>query len=273
MIRKFLFIILCASTVITNAQTDSATSTKVQFKVSGNYNSGLNYYGRTDSLRSSGYFPMAELWFGESFYINAAPIFVNNKAVSFDYAGSVATVGYQFNGSKWLGNIYFLKPFYEANSGLVQSALKAQSGVSITKLNQVLNVTAGADAKFSDKVDFGAMGGIDHIFRVQNTDNSVFVADPSFYVYAGTQQFQETYYKRSNNPILPPTEETKNINRFNILAYELSMPVIYAKNKIMLIATPAYVMPQNLIEVPNRPDLSERGKGMFYTTVAVKYTF
>ena len=60
-------------------KTDSIKQEGVQFKFSLNYNSGLNYYGRTDSLKSTGFFPLAEIWVSPKVYINAAPIFVNNK--------------------------------------------------------------------------------------------------------------------------------------------------------------------------------------------------
>src|SRR5947207_14707282 len=126
--KKILILILvsvCFGCFV-QAQTDSTKKSKPQLKLSVNYNSNLNYYGRTDSLRSSGFFPLVELWFNENFYINAAPIFVNNKSASFDYAGTVATAGYQFLSPEktWLGNFYVVKPFYESKSQLVQSSLK-----------------------------------------------------------------------------------------------------------------------------------------------------
>src|SRR6476620_12016090 len=104
----------------------------VEFKLGAFYNSTLNYYGRTDSLRSSGFFPLAELWFNKNFYVNAAPVFVVNKATAFDYAGTVATAGYQAKSEneKFVTHIYFTKPFYKANSQLVQSALKEQLSAS-----------------------------------------------------------------------------------------------------------------------------------------------
>jgi hypothetical protein len=274
--KKFLLVI-CAGVIslIAGAQ-DSTGTPKAQLKLSINYNSGLNYYGRIDSLESSGFFPMAELWLSDKFYLNAAPIFVNNKVQSFDYAGTVATAGYQYMDEKWLTNIYVMKPFYTDGAGLVQSALKAQTGISVSRLNNFLNVSVGGDLKFSDNIDLGASAGLDHIFRIQNADNSVFVIDPSFYIQAGTQQFSRTYNKKQNNGILlPPTNEqvTEQVKQFNILAYEASVPLVYAKNKWMLIATPSYVIPQNLITVPNRPDLSEYGKNLFYTTLSLKYSF
>jgi hypothetical protein len=257
------------------AQTDS-TKNKAHFKLSVNYNSGLNYYGRTDSLKSSGVFPLAEIWFSPNFYINAAPIFVNNDMQSFDYAGTIASIGYQYMNEKWLTNISFLKPFYKENSELVQSALKAQGSLSISRLNKIINFTLGSDLKWSDKLDFGATAGMDHIIRIQNRNNSVIVLDPAFYAYAGTQEFTRTYNKKQGNGLLlPPTNQqvTEKSTGFNILAYEVSMPVIYSKGKLMLIATPSYIMPQNLINVADRPDLSERGENMFYTTMGLKYSF
>ncbi|MFN2440268.1 MAG: hypothetical protein ABR503_13780 [Chitinophagaceae bacterium] len=275
--KKILFhILLFCAAYITNAQSDSTQSARPQFKLSINYNSNLNYYGRTDSLRSSGVFPLAELWITPSFYVNAAPIFVNNKIQSFDYAGTVATIGYQTITDKWLRNLYVLKPFYEQSSQLVQSALKAQTGVSISRLNKIINVTLGADVKFSDKMDFGATAGLDHIIRIENKDKSIIVINPSVYAYSGTQQFSKTYTRKKSDYLLFPGNSesvTENSSKFNILAYEFSMPIIFAKGEVQVLATPSYILPQNLITVANRPDLSEKGENMFYATLGIKYSF
>lgn len=255
---------------------DSLKKLKPQLKLSINYNSNLNYYGRTDSLQSSGVFPLVEFWITPKFYVNAAPIFVNNKLQSFDYAGTVVTAGYQHLSKKWLSNLYVLKPFYEKSSELVQSALKAQTGLSVSRLNKIANLTLGGDVKFSNKVDFGATAGIDHIIRIQNKGNSVLVFDPSFYTYAGTQQFSKTYNKKQNNGLpLPVGNEqvTEQVNEFNILAYEVSMPVIFVKGNFMVLVTPSYVIPQNLITVSGRSDLSEKGEPIFYATIGIKYSF
>src|SRR5688572_9450588 len=217
-------VLLIAVTV--QAQPDSAAvNDKAQFKLGVFYNSQLNYYGRTDSLRSSGVFPVAELWFNKNFYINAAPVFVNNKASNFDYAGTVATAGYRFTSEdKLSGNIYFVKPFYEANSQLVQSALKGQFVTTLTWLNKFLNITGGGDVKFSDRVDYGATAGADHIFRFELPGQSVLVLNPSAFLNAGTQQFTKTYYKQSSFLFFPGAEQivTESVSNFNILSYEFS---------------------------------------------------
>src|SRR5688572_22231999 len=77
------------------AQTADTTNKEgLTFKLSLNYNSGLNYYGRTDSLKSTGIFPLAEVWINPKFYINAAPVFVNNSIQTMEYSGTVASLGY-----------------------------------------------------------------------------------------------------------------------------------------------------------------------------------
>jgi hypothetical protein len=101
-------LLFCLAQPVT-AQNDS-TATKPQFRLSVNYNTNLNYFGRTDSLKSSGFFPLAELWFTSKFYVNAAPIFVNNALQKMDYAGTVATIGYQHIDTKWITSLYLTKP-------------------------------------------------------------------------------------------------------------------------------------------------------------------
>jgi hypothetical protein len=220
---------------------------------------------------------LAELWFNESFYINAAPVFVNNAVESFQYAGTITSAGYQFNSNnKWLGNIYVIKPFYQESTDLVQSALKAQTGMTLTYLNKIINITGGGDVKFSDKTDYGFTAGLDHIIRQQINDKIVLVIDPSAYINAGTQQFTKSYLKKNSNFLFFPGSEqivTESAQKFNILSYEFSAPVILAINKFQILFTPAYVIPQNLITVEGRPDLSEKGEKMFYATFGAKMSF
>ena len=252
---------------------EAADENKSSFKISLNYNSNLNYYGRTDSLKSSGVFPLAELWFTPNFYVNAAPVFVNNKVQSMEYAGSVASVGYLHTSTKWISNTYLLKPFYKEDSKLVQSALTAQAGSSITFLSKLINLTAGGDIKLSKQVDFGAMAGADHIFRIPASKNIVLVIDPSFYSYAGTQRFSNSY-KRKTGGLFPKEQVVTETNqKFNILSYEASVPVIISKGKAQLITTPSYVMPQHLMNSSNNAAAAEKGEDTFYVTLGLKYSF
>ncbi len=270
----FLFVQL-STTVI--AQSDSAAIKNIpKFKLGVYYNSNLNYYGRTDSLKSSGFFPVAEFWVNKIFYVTAAPIFISNTSTSFEYAGSVATAGIRLEKEKKsVSNLYIVKPLYKDNTQLVQSALKAQAVGTHQWQNKMVNITIGGDIKLSDKLDYGATAGLDHILRFELPGQSVLVFNPSAYANAGTQQFTKTSYKQSGFLFFPGAQQqiTEEVNKFSILSYEFSMPVVFAKGKMLLIANPAYVLPQNLVTVANRPDLSERGQNMFYITVGAKMNF
>ncbi|RPD43820.1 hypothetical protein [Paracnuella aquatica] len=261
-------IFLCCSLLLVQmgfAQQDSAGNNKLQFKIGVNYNSSLHYFGRTDSLSSTGFYPMAELWLGDSWYVNAAPIFVRNPVVGTEYAGTVATLGFLKATEHTVAHLYALKPFYTTESSLVQSALQGQAGASVTVLSSLANITVGGDAKFSDRIDFGAQASLDHLIR-KEAGASVFIIDPTITVNAGTQHFLTTY--RQKKGFILPREEvvTKQKTAFRLLAYELSVPVIYNRGQIQLLATPAYVVPQNI-------QAGEYGKPLAYISLGAKFTF
>ena len=136
-------------------------------------------------------------------------------------------------------------------------------------------VTGGADVKISGRTDFGATVAIDHIFRKEWKGPVIVVVDPAATVNAGSQQFTKTSYERKGFLIFPGTIQAVNseVKAFNILSYELAVPVILIKKKWQFLINPAFVSPQNLIRVEGRPDLSERGKDMFYVTTGLKYSF
>ena len=272
-----IFLILFFKAVGYSQEDTTVKKKEASFKIGAFYNSYLNYYGRTDSLQSSGVFPLAELWLNNKFYISAAPVFVNNATQNMEYEGTVATAGYysKSKNEKFITHTWFTKPFYESGSQLVQSALKAQVNTGLSWLNKYININMGGDFKLSDKLDYGLTAGLDHLFRYKFEKEWHLFVIPSAYVNAGTQHFANTYYKKSSFLFFPGIEQqvTEEVNKLSILSYEFSMPVVLTKKKLQIILNPAYVIPQNLITVEGRPDLSERGKEMFYATVGAKITF
>ena len=250
---------------------------KIEFAVGIGYNSSLNYYGRTDSMKSKGIYPFAALTFSNGIYLKSNFIFINN-ALGIDYAASIAEAGVNFKNKKEnvVGNVFASKYFYNQNSSLPQSAIKAQAGINLSYLNKAINLNAGADAKFSNNIDAGVYVGVDHIQRFDNfLGNGVLVFDPSFYVYAGTQHFSKTYYQKKSVLGFPVDEEaiTKDSKQFNILAFEASVPIVYALGKMNLIIVPAYVLPQNIVETSTQSQQAEKAANLFYITGTIKFTF
>jgi hypothetical protein len=255
------------------AQNDTSALRKNVFTAGTTYQSKLHYFGRTDSLQSSGLFPSVGFELKYGLYTNANFIFVNNSVASTDYSGTVIEAGYKFPQSKnFSGNMYYTHFLYESGSQLVQSALKGQTGINLTWNNKILNVNTGADAKFSNKTDYGLTGGVDHLFIyvIPNTKNAIAI-NPSFYTYAGTQNFTNTYYKsrKVGGIVLGQQAVTENVKQFKVLAYEASLPLVLVLGKFNASLTGSYVMPQNLITVSGRPDLTENGKNMLYFSAGV----
>jgi hypothetical protein len=265
------------------SQNDTSTPRTNVFSAGVNYQSRLHFFGRTDSLESKGIFGSIGYELKQGFYTNANFIFVNNASTSFDYTGSVIEAGYKFPTAKnFSGNIAYSKFLYKETSQLVQSAVKSQAEINLAYNNKIVNVNAGADAKFSDKTDFGLTAGLDRLFIyvIPGTTNAIAI-NPSFYTYAGSQSFTQTYYekKKKVNVLGLPIGNgngngsneliTEEVKRFTVLAHEFSLPVVFVLGKFNASFTGSYVMPQNLVTVPNRPDLTENGRNMFYFTTGV----
>jgi hypothetical protein len=263
-------------TFYSSAFSQDSTQERIHFVVSATYNSGLNYYGRVDSLHSKGFYPGFGLTLKNGLYATATFVFIQNNLVN-QYAATLVEGGYNFNNKKntWAGNLSASRYFYQADVSLVQSAVKELLSGSITHLNKAVNITLAANVKWSGYADIGVQAGLDHIIKFQHIfGQDVIVLDPAANVFAGTQNFTKTYYQEKNFLLFPVAEEqvTTNSRSFNLLSYELSLPIVYGYKKLNLIFTPAYVLPQHLLTVPGQPALSERGANLFYFTATAKLT-
>ena len=234
----------------------------------------LHFYGRTDSLKSTAVAPNVLLQFGNGIFFSSTVIFLNNNQAPFNYGATIAGTGYRFGKQKGFAGSVYGDLFFYANKGLVQSSQKGQVGFNLSYLNSFLDINGAASTIFSDNNDYFTSLGIDHIFRFKK-GKSIFVIIPAFTANAGTQNFTSTYYKiRSANGIpLPPELVTKTGKRFQLLSFEASIPIVYVYKKLALSFTPGYVIPQNVIKVAGRPDLSENASNLFYANVGVFFTF
>lgn len=271
--KHFIYLLLILP-IITIAQ-DSSNTKKNILSGSLNYQTNLHYFGRTDSLRSSGLLPSIGFDSKTGLYVIGNFIFINNAANPTKYIGTSVETGYRFPTTKHFnGNIFYTQFIYDDKSVLVQSALTSQTGINTAFTNKIININVGADLKFSTKTDIGATFGLDHLFIInKGLKNMAFAINPSIYVYAGTQNFSNTYQAQKRNLLgIPYTQQTtEKVTNFNILSYEVSVPVVFVTGKFNASITPSYVLPQNLITIANNPSQSERGSNMFYATFSVGF--
>lgn len=259
------------------AQDSLATETpkkKTTFTVGTTYLPKLHFYGRTDSLKSKAVAPNVLLQFGNGIYLSSTVIFLDNSQSSMRYGATIAGAGYRFGKTKGLAGSVYGDLFFYANKDLVQSSQKGQVGYTLSYLNPVLNINNNSSIVFSGSNDYFSSVGVDHPFRF-TPGKSILVVIPTVTANGGTQNFTSTYYRnRTLNGIpLPPEQVTETGKKFSLLSYELSMPVVFVHNKLALSLTPGYVIPQNVIRVEGRPDLSENAKNLFYANLGVYYTF
>jgi hypothetical protein len=196
--------------------------------------------------------------------------------VATTYAATTLEAGYSFKNKKgnWKGNIFGSRFFYNADVSLIQSVVKEQVGFNLANINNVINIHAGADAKFSNQTDFGANAGLDHVFRIDPVGKKgVIVITPSVYGYFGTQRFSKTYLQEKKFLLLPISQQqvTQSSSQFGVMSYELSCPIIYGLGKMNLIVTPAYVLPQNVITAGSAS--SQKADNLFYTTATMRFDF
>lgn len=239
------------------------------------YVPNLHYYGRTDSLKSSALVPTLLVQFDSSgFYISGSAVLIANATQSLQYGAAITEAGFKFGKTKgFAGSIYADKFFYQTQQ-LVQSALTAQGGANLSYLNKIVNINTSAIAAFSNKTDLFTSAGADHAFKFSKR-KSLFVLTPTVVANAGTQSFTYSYYKQNSVLGIPVNNQqvTETSKQFNILSYEFSMPVIWVYKNFFVVATPGYVIPQNVIKVQGRPDVSERAQNLFYTNLTLLYSF
>ena len=272
--RRLLLIGMLLPAFCFAQETGSKETKKDAFSASVNYQSALHYFGRTDSLKSSGLFPSIGFQSRSGLYAQGNFIFVQNKSLPTTYTGTTIEAGYRFPESDhFTGNLFYSRFLYKDQSTLVQSALTSQTGINLAYTNKIINVNGGLDLKFSNQTDIGGTFGLDHLFLInKGMTNAAIAINPSVYAYFGTQKFNNTYLEKKTLLGIPVSQQTtEQVTQFNILSYEISMPVVLVTGKFNASVTPSYVIPQNLVTVAGRPDLSERGKELFYVTLSVGF--
>ena len=288
----FAFLLLVISVVVAQNKNNTEKQTQVQSqqlpattppaKTTATFLGGLvfaprlHYYGRTDSLKSNALLPTFTVQFDSvGLYGSGTAVFLSNKIQSFEYAGTIVEAGYRFGKQKGLtGNIYGNKFFYNTTQ-LPQSAFQEQVGFNFNYLMKPFNISATGSSAFSKvRTDFFASTGLNKSFT-KKLNKAVFLITPTYVLNAGSQNFTSV---RTRAGLLGGVtgmnqQTTENNRRFKILSHEFSLPLIYARKHIYFILTPSFVVPENIITIPNKPELSEYANNLFYANATILFSF
>jgi len=276
----FILPLLCIS-LVSSAQTTLTDSVPVvpvkkekivTVSAAASYIPELNYYGRTDSLKSSALVPSIIINAGKHFSFTPSAIFIQNNQATFEYAAAAVNVTYSFGKQKKGvgGTLYGDKFFYKGESKLVRAAQQGQAGFTLTHYNKIANITLGSSAAFTkDNTDYFTAAVLDHKFRYEKKKN-IFLIVPAATANAGTQHFTSSYYKKNNFLFFPTNEQlvTESSKKFYLLSYDFNVSLIYARNRFIAGITPGYTIPQNVLSTNGN---TIKADNLFYCNAVVIY--
>ena len=253
---------------------DSASKKESYFKLNGNYLSNAIYSGRGDSaavpyMRSSiGYYDKS------GFHIDAGASLLLNATDTKRIDLITLEAGYAFKISKKMeGEISASKFFYTDASYAVTSELQAITGADVGYDLGPVSLNAGAELLFSSNTDIATGFKVAHYFEKWPVQKR-WTVSPAIELNAGTQYFNEAYYKNrkftfttsgspgnngnghprrghsnsgnsGSNSTIIKTLVFHTKNKFTLLDYEFSLPITYETRRWCLYTTPVFAIPVN----------------------------
>lgn len=170
--------------------------------------------------------------------------------------GGSLTAGYDFDITDHLeGEVSYSKMFYNANSTLVGASMTNIFNLNLDyDINHIITPSISVDYSLNDEDvanDIFLNVGVNHAFKVKQVfgQEDALTILPTVSVNWGTQNFYEAYIERKayntvrENALITAFEGT--LNKFQLLDYELSMPVEYKAVHFMAHFTPTYAIVQN----------------------------
>ncbi|MCX6337465.1 MAG: hypothetical protein NT153_09310 [Bacteroidetes bacterium] len=249
----FLFILsILSSSLVLEAQSDSATSNKSYFKFSGTYLSNFIYNGRQDSITTPYITPSLGYYNKSGFYVIGSLSYLSSaKEKRLDLFS--IDIGYDFSISKKLmGSVYANKSAYNQSSTAIQSDVKGSIGAYFNYDFNFLEFNTTTDITFANKTDIGVNMGLLHTFSFGEKLNS-FTLTPSVSANWSTLHFYEGYTNRKLSRLAiflnPSSVSTTTVNnsKMTLMDYEISIPLNYEYKNLGFFINPTVALPQNPI--------------------------
>lgn len=268
--KKYSLGILLIFFISYQAISQESTSKKAEresyFKLDLNYLNDLVYLGRKDSIAV----PYLTATVG---YYHRSGLFLTG-ALSYLPSPSESRIdlftlnaGYDFEiNNIFSGSIYGEKYFYNQSSNSIKSDIKGILGASITANLAAVRFGVDAGISMAAKTDFTTTLGASHLFTIGEEDNS-FSLNPTFNVNFSTLNFYEGITNKKfgrkhliNNPTYLSISSTTIASKqgFNLMEYEISIPLEYKRNNLVFYLTPYYAIPKNPITTTSNATITLR---------------
>ena len=247
--------------------------------ISANYSSDLIFLGRKSSLAA----PYLSAFAG---YYHKSGLFINGGASYLAAAGEnrfdlfTLTTGYDYYLKNFSAGISGTKYFFNNKSYTVKSDLSGYvSGYADYDFG-IVEVYINASTYFSNTPDFISGLALSHTFYA--ADGNLTIA-PAFYMNAGTQNYYSSYsnnlrFRRNmvgGGGSSPMGTGMAGALSFNVLDYELGVPVSYTlNNKFGFSFYPVYAIPVSAATINNGTNTyKEVLSNSFFWSLGVSYKF
>lgn len=232
----------------TVATTDSTETPRSTFTIGASYANNASYYGQKALEKTPYVAAVASYRHKSGLYATAMAYRLLNDSQTLASASSLGA-GFAFNLSKRLSaDISYSHTFYPSLSPFLQAANANNASLGLTYTSG-LTFSLNGDYAFGKTNDVFVTAGIGKMISLGSfSDKDLVTINPVIDVTAGTQRFYETYIEEKNlrdsllgliGPILgqpgsAPTTTAKTTTSFDLLSYNLKLPLAYNRTHYML---------------------------------------
>ena len=263
---------------------------KSYFKIGDNYLSNAVYSGRKDSSRVSYCRPSVGYYNKSGLFVSTEISLLSNSPAAGQVDEVAIETGYNFEHKKLEGGLYGSKYFFSNGSYAVASELVGELGGYLTYDPGFLKLGTGTDLLFSSGTDITVNANISHSFEMSVVNDNLTIA-PALLVNAGTQTFYRDYYKNRKFSFAAGNGKSKghhinNVinggqvisfssnNHFEILDYEMSLPIQFETQRLRIYATPQLALPVNPSNyMVDETIQTETLSASLYTEVGIYFKF
>jgi len=242
------------------------------------------FMGRNDSIAVPYLVPSIGYYDASGFFADASLSYLTksseNRVDLF-----LLTAGYRFDFNKLSGAISGTKYFFNDNSYSIQSEIEADISAILTYDFDIVQASLTASTYFSNDSNTDFFIGTQLAKSIYTTDKSLEII-PTLALHAGSQYFYEEYYKYNrvgnrkgngngqNQQVGTTVVGIDEVNKFNLLNIELSLPIRYYSNSFIFSFSPHLAFPQsNATIVTEHGIIQEDLKEVFYFSAGVSYWF
>ncbi|MEZ7497715.1 hypothetical protein QO200_03085 [Flavobacterium sp. Arc3] len=283
---KTVFFLLCISTPFFIIAQNNKNIEKAQSYILTDisFQNDAVFMGRRDSITAPYIVPSLGYYDASGFFADASLSYLTksneNRVDLF-----LLTAGYHFDSNKLSGAISGTKYFFNDNSYSIQSEIEADVSAFISYDFDILEASILASSYFSKDSNTDFFVGAQLAKSLYTTDKSLEIT-PTIAAHAGSQYFYQEYYQynRVGNRKGNGTNENQQIgttivgidevNKFNLLNIELSLPIHYYSKSFIFSFSPHLAFPQgNATIVTEDAIIKEDLKEVFYFSAGISYWF